>query len=95
MINNVLDSICTSLNLRLLIKLYKPSLDCLYITYNIAEIKKPGYKELDVFVPSLGGLSAISKTIIFVDNINERMVLTKYLYIKLSDNLKDKAKQVI
>lgn len=32
---------------------------------------------------------------IFIDCINKEMVLMEYLYIKLLDNLKNKAKQVI
>ena len=95
MTNNVLDYIHTFLNLRLPVKLYKQFLDCLNITYSVVEIKKPRYKELDVFVLSIGGLSAISKTMIFVDSINKGMTLIKYLHTKLPDNLKDKADQVI
>lgn len=90
MTNNVLDYICTFLNLQSPVKLYKRSLDCLNITYSIAEIKKPGYKELDVFILFIGGLSAIPKTMIFVDSINEEMALTKYLHTKFSNNLKNK-----
>ena len=95
MTNNVLDYVCASLNLRSPVKLYKRSLDCLNITYGVAEIKKPGYKELELFIPSIRGLSAIPKTMIFVDNINEGMALIKYLRTKLPKNLKDKADQVI
>ena len=95
MINNVLNYICVSLNLRLPIRLYKQSLDHPNIIYSIAKIKKPGYKELDVFVPLIGDLSTILKTMIFVDSINEEMALIEYLRTKLSDNLKDKAEQVI
>ena len=95
MINNVLDYIRAFLNLRLPVRLYKQSLDRPNITYVVAKMKKPGYKELDVFVPSIGGLSAISKTMIFVDSINEGIALTKYLRTKLSDNLKDNAEEVI
>ena len=88
MTNNVLDYICAFLNLHSPVRLYKRSLDRPNITYGVAEIKKPGYEELDVFVPSIGGLSAIP----FVDSINERMALTEYLRTKLSNDLKDKAK---
>ena len=91
MTNNVLDYIRASLNWYLSVKLYKQSLDCLNITYDIAEIKKLGYKELDIFVLLIRGLSAIPKTMIFVDSINKGWIaLTKYLRIKLLDNLKDK-----
>lgn len=44
-----------------------------------------------MFVPFIEGLSSIPKNMIFVDNINEGMALTKYLRTKLPDNLKDKA----
>lgn len=72
-------------------KLYKKSLDHSNIIYGIAEIKKSGYKELDMFVPYIGGLSAILETMIFVHNNNEGMTLTEYLRTKLPDNLKNKA----
>lgn len=55
------------------------------------KIKKPGYKKLDVFVPSIEGLNPISKTMIFVNNIYKEMILIEYLRIKLLNNLKDKA----
>lgn len=90
MINNILNYIRTSLNLYLLVRLYKQSLNCPNITYGIAKIKKPIYKELDTFVLSILGLSAILKTMIFVNSINQGMALTKYLYTKFSGNLKDK-----
>ena len=95
MTNNVLDYIRAFLNLCLPVRLYKRSLDRPNIIYGIAEIKKPGYKELDVFVLSISSLSAIPKTIIFVESINEGMALIEYLRTKLLDDLKDKAEQVI
>ena len=95
MINNVLDYICTSLNFRLSVRLYKQSLNCPNITYSVAKIKKLEYKELDIFIPSIGNLSTILKIIIFVDSINEGTALTKYLCTKFSDNLKDKSEQMI
>lgn len=65
------------------------------MTYCITKIQKPGYKALDIFVLSIRGLSTIPKTIIFIDIINEKMALMKYLYIKLLDNSKDKVDQII
>lgn len=94
-INNISDYIYASLNLHSQVRLYKWSLDCLNITYSIAEIKKPGYQELDVFIPSIESLNTILKTVIFVDNINKKMVLMEYLYTKLSNNLKNKTKKMI
>ena len=95
MTNNVLDYICAFLNLRLPVRFYKQFLDCPNIIYDVAKIKKPGYEKLNIFVLSIRGLSAIPKTMIFVNNINEKMALTEYLHTKLSHNLKDKAEQVI
>lgn len=40
-------------------------------------------------------MSAIPKTMIFINSINERIALTEYLYIKLSNNLKDKVEYMI
>lgn len=72
-----------------MIKFDKYTLDCLNIIYSIAEIKKPGYKELDVFILSIKDLNIILKTMIFIDSKNEKIALIKYLYIKFSYNLKD------
>lgn len=47
------------------------------------------------FILSIRSLSKISKTIIFVANISRNIILTKYLYTKLLDNLKDKSNQII
>lgn len=90
MTNNTLDYIHIFLNERLPVKLYKQFLDYPNIKYSIANIKKPRSKKLDVFVLSIEGLSTISKIIIFIDSINERIALPKYLHIKLLDNLKNK-----
>lgn len=90
MTNNVLNYIYAFLNLRLLIKLYKQFLDCSNIIYNIIEIKKPRYKKPNIFVLFVGGLSAIPKTIIFVDSINKKMALSEYLRTKFLDNWKNK-----
>lgn len=95
MINNVLNYIHAFLNLQSLAKLYKQSLDYLNIIYSIAKIKKLEYEELDVFDPSIRGLSIIPKTIIFIDSINKKMALTEYLCRKLLNNFKNKIDQVI
>lgn len=63
--------------------------------YSLTEIKKSRYKELDVFIASIGGLNVIPKTIIFVNSIGEKMALMEYLYTKFSNNLKDMANQMI
>lgn len=47
-----------------------------------------------MFVLSIASLNTIPKTMIFVDNINEKMVLMEYLCTKLLDNLKDKVDQI-
>lgn len=77
--------------MQLPVKFYKQFLDCPNIIYGITKIKKLKYKKLDVFVPSIRGLSAIAKTMIFIDSINKRIILTDYFCIKLPGNLKDKA----
>lgn len=83
------------MNLQLLVKLYKQFLDYSNIIYSIAKIKKLGYIELDIFILSIKNLNIILKTMIFVNNINEKMVLIKYLYIKLLKNLKNQANEII
>lgn len=95
MTNNILDYICVFLNLFLLIRFYKQFLDHLIIIYSVTKIKKLRYKKLNIFVPSIRGLNTIPKTKIFVNKINDGIALTKYLCTKLSNNLKNKAKQII
>lgn len=67
--SNVLEYVCKSLQLCELVQLYKESLNQPNITYMVTKIKKPGFEELDFLVSPTIGVSAISKTIIFVDNI--------------------------
>lgn len=92
MTNNVLDYIYVFLSLCLPVRFYKQFLDYLNNIYDIAKIKNLGYKDLDIFIPSIRGLNIIPKTIIFVDSINKRMIFIDYLYTKLLNNLKDKIK---
>lgn len=90
-----LDFVRRSLNLKAPVRLYKGSLDRPNITYSVAEIRKPGYQELDVFLPSVGGSSDIPKTMIFVDNIDEGVTITNYLRSKLSKLLNKDAREMI
>ena len=90
--NNILNYICIFLNLQLLIKLYKQFLHYSNIIYSIEKIKKPKYKELDIFVSSIKSLSTILKTMICVNNINKKIALMEYLRTNIFDNLKNQAK---
>ncbi|MCJ1467000.1 ATP-dependent DNA helicase Q5 [Pseudocyphellaria aurata] len=90
-----LDFVRRSLSLRAPVRLYKESLDRPNVTYSVAEIRKPGYQELDVFLPSPGGSSGIPKTMIFVDNIDEGVTITNYLRSKLSKLLNKDARDII
>lgn len=67
----VLEYICKSLKFRPAIWLYQELLDRPNIIYLVGEIVKPKYKDLAFLVPDGSRASAIPKTIIFVNNINE------------------------
>lgn len=56
----------------------------------LGNYKKPKSKKLDIFILSIELLSKISKTMIFVYNINKKIALKEYLYIKFLENLKNK-----
>ncbi len=68
---NVLEYICESLHLQILVYLYKRTLDRPNSTYIVKEIKQKSFKKQDVLVPQIRGISDIPKTIIFVDKIDD------------------------
>ncbi len=76
---NILEYICKSLHLRMLVHLYKRTLDWPNITYMVKEIKQKGFKELDVLVSQTEGISDILKTMIFVDKIEDGLKMAQYL----------------
>ena len=92
---NVLEYICESLYLQMLIDLYKQTLDRLNITYMVKKIKQKVFKKLDIFVPQTRGTLDISKTMIFVDKIEDRLKMVRYLQLLLLESIWKKGDQII
>ena len=70
---NILEYICESLYLQMLVYLYKQSMDWPNITCMMKKIKQKGFKEFNVLVPQTGGILDIPKTMIFVDKIEDEI----------------------
>lgn len=73
---NVLGYIGKSLHLHTLFRFYKQSLDRLNITQMANTITKPGFEDLDFLILKTG---LISKTMMFIDKINDTIVLAACL----------------
>lgn len=89
-INNVLNYIYSFFNLWLLIKFYKWFIDYFNIIYDITDIKKPRYKNQNIFILSILVINIILKPMIFVNSINKWKTSTELLYTKLLSILKIK-----
>ena len=78
---NVLEYIHVALHLHTPVYLYKRTLDRPSITYMIQEIKKKGFQELDILLPDCEAVAMhdIPKTMIFVDKIDNSILITEYL----------------
>lgn len=76
-ISNVLDYIRKSLYLYTLTCYYEQSLDRSNITLMIYNITKLGFEDLDFLIPKS---RLIPKIIVFINKINEGIVLTTCLY---------------
>lgn len=87
---NILEYICESLHLQTLVQLYKRTLDWPNITYMVKEIKEKGFKELDVLVPQIRGISDIPKTMLFVDKIEDGVKMSQYLRSLLPESIRKK-----
>lgn len=70
-------------------------LDWPNIKYFIAQIIKPGFKELNHLITFITPVSAILKTKIFIDNINIARKTVIYLQGQLSTKLKNKTNILI
>lgn len=77
----IINYICIFFNL--LIQIYKQFLDLLNIIYNIAKMKKFGYKKLNKFILYIKYLNTIQKPMIFVNTINRKIILIEYLLKKI------------
>ena len=81
---NVLEYIRKTLHLYTLVHLYKRILDWPNITYMVQEVKKKGFKKLDILLSSgeaaaVASVQNIFKTIIFVDKINKGIQIAEHL----------------
>ena len=93
---NVLEYICKILHLNIPVYSYKWRLDRLNIIYIVQEIKKDSFGELDILIPP-GEISVVDipKTMIFLNNINVGIVITRYLQCILLDSMQSKKETVI
>lgn len=76
-----------------LLQIYRQPLDRHNQAYIVNLIRKPGYKDLAFLVPSGKTISKISKTVIFVDLIDEPIKMTKYLQLRLSELIQNDEKK--
>lgn len=87
-ISSVFEYICIFLTLSLLSCIYRQPLNQPNLTYMILSIKKPGFGDLTFAILSSGTVYNIFKTMIFVDSINDAVAMTKYLHLKLFQQMK-------
>ena len=92
---NVLEYTHRTLTLRSPVFLYKRSLDRPNITYMVQKIEQKGYGKLDILIPKEGGVGDISKTMLFVNNIDESITIAAHLQNRLPESMWPTAKQII
>lgn len=97
---NVLEYIRVTLHLHTPVHLYQRSLDRPNITYMVQEIKRKGFQELDILLPSgeaaaVASVFGIPQTMIFVDKINEGILIAEYLQSLLPQDMSHRAKEII
>lgn len=68
--------------------IYRQPLDKPNLKYMVALIWKVGFKDLVFVIPSTSTISDISKTMIFVDSIDETIEMVKYLWSRLSKRIR-------
>lgn len=75
--------------------LYKRTLDQPNMTYMVQEIRKRGFRELDILIaPGVGAIN-IPKTMVFTDDIDEGIAMTAYLRSLLDETSQSKRKAII
>ena len=97
---NVLEYIRATLHLHTPVHLYKRILDRPNITYMVQEIKKKRFQELDILLPSgevvaVASVQDIPKTMIFVDKIDEGILIAEYLQLLLPQHMSHQENEII
>lgn len=83
----ILEYIRVLLKLFLPLQIYKQLFDKLNLTDVMSLIRKPGYEYHAFLVPGGRTISKISKTIIFIDFIDNVIKKTKYLQSRLFNSI--------
>lgn len=89
-IPTVLEYICKLLKPKPPTRLYQELLNMPNIRYIVGKITKPKHEDLIFLVPDSDRISVISKTIIFVDNIEDIQYITKCFCLRLLPRLQNK-----
>lgn len=79
---------------------YKKNLDQPNITYMIQKIKKIFFQEFDILLPNgeavaVASIQNILKTMIFVDKINESILITKYFQSLFLQHMSHQKNEII
>lgn len=69
-------------------RIYRQPLNRPNLTYVVAPIRKARFENLAFIIPSAGTISDISKTMIFIDSIDEFIEMVKYLRSKFSKRIR-------
>ena len=77
------------------VQLYQKSLNRTNIIYLVAQINTLGYEKLDFLISKKRELSCIPKTMVFVNSINKKIVLGKYLRSHLSKKLRSQEIKIV
>lgn len=93
---NMLENVRKSLNMRDFVYLYKKPMDCPNIIQMIAKIKDPKkFDKLTFLVPTAGAVPAIPKIMVFVDSLNEKVMLANHLHNLLPAYMKKDGERLI
>lgn len=87
---NILEYIRVLLKFLLPLRIYRQPLYCLNLIYIVSSIRKSGFKDLDFFILNGSAVGKILKTIMFVDKIDNVIVMAKYLRSMLSKCIQKK-----
>lgn len=68
---NILDYIRVSLKLSAPLWIHRQPFDRPNLGYIVSPIRKPGFQDLAFLIPTVGSIADISKTMIFVDKIED------------------------
>lgn len=96
MLINILKYVRKTLNLKTLIDLYWKLFNYSNIIYTIITIINSSFEKFNFLIsPKIDGIGDIEKTMLFINSIENDIVLRKYLYFLQPHNPKDKDKKVI